>query len=106
MEKSGAHSAATPWSALVAPPALHMAGRKRDILIAFDVMTVPMVLFAALLLGLMFHFRIVYTAFISDNLVFDSGQDASDVFFIRISATTLITIALWSSTVSIDDDKG
>ncbi|KAJ9663076.1 hypothetical protein H2198_001068 [Neophaeococcomyces mojaviensis] len=93
----------TAYSAVVAgydQPTTRIHGRVKEILIAFAVMTVPMIVFSALLLGLIFHYRVVQNAFASENLAFSSGQDDSDVFFVKISATTLITIASWSSTVA------
>jgi hypothetical protein len=81
-------------------PPTHIAGRIADIFVAFIIMTVPMVLFSALLLGLVYHYRIVQNAFVSENLAFDLGQNDSNVFFAKISATTLITIASWCSTIA------
>jgi hypothetical protein len=81
-------------------PSTHIGGRIADILVAFTIMTIPMILFSALLLGLVYHYRIVQNAFVSENLAFDSGQDDSNSFFAKISATTLIVIASWCSTIA------
>ena len=78
----------------------HIGGRIADILIAFTIITVPMILFSALLLGLVYHYRVVQNTFSSENLEFDSGQDNSNVFFVKISATTLIAVASWCSTTA------
>lgn len=77
-----------------------MEGRVREILLAFAVMTLPMTIFSGLMLGLVFHFRITQNNFISNELAFDSDQNNSNVYFVRISATTFTTIASWSSTVA------
>jgi hypothetical protein len=82
----------------MAYPLAHIGGTITDILVAFAIMTLPMILLSALLLGLVYHYRIVQHAFESQNLAFDSGQDDSNVFYAKISATTLSAIASWSST--------
>ncbi|KPI35252.1 uncharacterized protein AB675_3758 [Cyphellophora attinorum] len=74
-------------------------GRVKEISIAFAVMTVPMLAFSAALVGLVFYFRVTQNAFVSEDLAFDPQRDAS-VFFVDISATTLITVASWSSTAA------
>ncbi|KAK5063183.1 hypothetical protein LTR84_005260 [Exophiala bonariae] len=81
-------------------PTTRIHGRVKEIMIAFAVMTIPMTIFSALLLGLIFHYRVVQNPFVSDDLAFDAGQDVSSVVFVKISATTLITIASWSSTTA------
>lgn len=82
------------------PPSAHIRGHITNILIAFTIMTVPMILFSSLLLGLVYHYRVVQNGFVSQNLAFDSGQVDSNVFFVKISATTLIAIASWCSTIA------
>ncbi|KAJ5949991.1 hypothetical protein N7454_001575 [Penicillium verhagenii] len=77
-----------------------MQGRIQEILIAFAVMTLPMLIFSGLLLGLVFHYRVTQNDFTSSDLTFDSDQNDSSVYFVRISATTLTTVASWSSTVA------
>ncbi|EXJ70190.1 uncharacterized protein A1O5_06258 [Cladophialophora psammophila CBS 110553] len=99
MRETTASATVTPVAGYSQPKkCIH--GRLKEILIAFAVMTVPMIAFSALLLGLVFHYRVVLNDFASENLAFDSGQNDSGVFFVNISATTLITIASWSSTVA------
>ena len=75
-------------------------GRAKEILIAFLVMTLPMLLFSGLLLGLIFHLRVVHNGFVSNNLAFSDGHRDSNAIYVRISSTTLITIASWSSTLA------
>jgi hypothetical protein len=77
-----------------------IGGRYLDIVLSFLVMTVPMLAFSALLLGLIYHYRIVPNPFPSDNLRFDGGRDGSSVIYVGLSATTLITVASWSSTIA------
>lgn len=77
-----------------------MGGRYREILLAFCIITVPMVVFSGLLLGLVFHFRVVHNEFISKNLSFTGVRNEPNVIYVKISATTLTTVASWSSTVA------
>lgn len=80
--------------------AKQMKGRIQEILIAFAVMTLPLLIFSGLLLGLVFHYRIKQNDFTSNDLAFDLDQNDSSVYFVRISATTLTTVASWSSTIA------
>jgi len=75
-------------------------GRGREILIASMAMILSMILFSGLLLGLIFHLRVVHNGFVSSNLAFKDGHDDPDAIYVRISSTTLITIASWSSTLA------
>lgn len=77
-----------------------MGGRYLEILFSFLVMTVPMLALSALLLGLTYRYRIVRNPFVSDNLRFGEDQDGSNAIYVDLSATTLITVASWSSTIA------
>lgn len=77
-----------------------MKGRIQEILIAFAVMTLPLLILSGLLLGLIFHYRIKQNDFASNNLAFDKDQNDASVYYVRISATTLAQVASWSSTVA------
>ena len=77
-----------------------MRGRYLDILFSFLIMTIPMLAFSALLLGLIYHYRIVRNEFPSENLSFVGRDDESSAIYVRLSATTLITVASWSSTIA------
>lgn len=74
-------------------------GRVRQIVVAFTVMSLPMLIFSGLLLGLIFCYRVEENKFASDDLQFDD-HDYSSAYFVRLSATTLITVASWSSTLA------
>ncbi|KAF2188654.1 hypothetical protein K469DRAFT_660398 [Zopfia rhizophila CBS 207.26] len=77
-----------------------MRGRIREIILAFSVMAVPMLLFSALLLGLVYHYRITQNPSLSDNLRFEGQVQEAGAVLVRISSTTLITVASWSSTLA------
>jgi len=79
---------------------IHIAGSAREILIAFAVMSIPMILFSGLLLGLIFHYRIVHKGFVSKELVFATSGTDSGSFYVKLSSSTLITVASWSSTLA------
>jgi hypothetical protein len=81
-------------------PSVRIGGRVREIVVAFLVMTVPMTIFSGLLLGLIFYYRIIQNEFAFSNLAFDSGHNDAGYIFVRLSATTLIVIASWSSTIA------
>lgn len=63
-------------------------------------MTLPMLLFSALLLGLIFHYKVSQNAFVSPNLQFATLADDKKAILVGLSATTLTIIASWSSTLA------
>ncbi|KAF2475883.1 uncharacterized protein BDR25DRAFT_310334 [Lindgomyces ingoldianus] len=81
-------------------PPVPIGGRVNEVLLAFRIMTIPMVLFSALLLGLIYHFRVEPTTSSTSNLSLSSPTQAPRFILVTISATTLTTIASWSSTVA------
>ncbi|KAK0127663.1 hypothetical protein ONS96_007184 [Cadophora gregata f. sp. sojae] len=82
-----------------ATSASRMRGRTGDILFAFSLMTIPMSIFSALLLGLIFYFKVTPNDSASPD--FRLGQPSQDsVIYVDISATTLTTVASWSSTIA------
>lgn len=97
MNKPKASSSTVP---VASRSTTHIHGRVKEILIAFAIMTLPMIIFSAILLGLVFHFRVVQKPFASSQLAFENGQDDPDVIFVKINATTLNAIASWSSTIA------
>ncbi|KAH8594547.1 hypothetical protein B0O99DRAFT_742052 [Bisporella sp. PMI_857] len=82
------------------PSSTRIGGRIQEILTAFAVMTLPMILFSGLLLGLIFRYRVVQNDFVSSNLAFDSDQHNANAIFVRLSASTLIVVSSWSSTIA------
>ncbi|KAH7370635.1 hypothetical protein BKA65DRAFT_21679 [Rhexocercosporidium sp. MPI-PUGE-AT-0058] len=77
-----------------------MRGRVGDILFAFSLMTIPMTLFSALLLGLIFYFRVTPSSAGSPDFQLPDASAHGNVIYVDISATTLTTVASWSSTVA------
>ncbi|RPA87890.1 hypothetical protein BJ508DRAFT_409860 [Ascobolus immersus RN42] len=62
-------------------------------------MTLPMVVFSGLLLGLIFYYRVVPNKSSSSTLALPT-QQYDDFLLVKISSTTLISVASWSSTVA------
>ena len=77
-----------------------LSGKWLEIAFCFVVMTVPMLIFSALLLGLIYKYRIKENDFVSPNLRFASSQLDENAVYVDLSATLLITVASWSSTVA------
>ena len=82
-------------------PTKGMTGRKRDIGFAFLVVTVPKILFSAILLGLVYRYQVTPNPITSEDLGMSLDQDSSDVVFVNMSATILVFIASWSSSVAL-----
>lgn len=76
-----------------------MSGRLSDLGLSFVVLTIPMLLFSVCLIGLVFHFRLTPPSKIFENLYVD-GQDNAGVYYINLSATFLVFIASWSSSLA------
>lgn len=77
-----------------------MQGPYREVWLSFLVMTVPMIVFSAILLGLTFALKVEHQGFASPNLRFPGPQEDDSVILVRINATTYATIASWSSTIA------
>lgn len=75
----------------------------RTILLNFAALTLPMLFLSALLLGLIYRHRTTHGAAVSDALAGGDGGvgvDEPGVVYVRISSTTLVTVASWSSTLA------
>ena len=77
-----------------------MSGRFTDIFLSFVIVTIPMLLFAALLLGLVFHYRVTHNYPQYENLQLDGATDEPHVYYVNLSATFLVFIASWSSSLA------
>jgi hypothetical protein len=79
-----------------------MSGRLTDITVAACVVTIPMVVFSAILLGLVFSHQVIIGATPFDQLkpVHSALEDASGAYLVDINATSLIFIASWSSSLA------
>ncbi|CZS99954.1 uncharacterized protein RCO7_01693 [Rhynchosporium graminicola] len=84
----------------VSPAQPRMGGQKGDIIFAFSLMAIPMSLFSALLLGLIFYFKVSSPLSGSPELQLPGAPTHDNVIYVNISATTLTTVASWSSTLA------
>jgi hypothetical protein len=99
-DKRGAYSNVASVLNGVGKPeqARQIQGRVRQIVIAFAVMVLPMLLLSGLLLGLIFFYRVPPNKYIHEDLGLE--QDFPDAYLVHFSATMLVTVASWSSTVA------
>lgn len=99
-DKRGAYSnvASIPHEVGKQQQERQIQGRVRQIVIAFAVMVFPMLLLSGLLLGLIFSYHVPPNKYVHDNLGLE--QNHSDAYLVHFSATTLVTVASWSSTVA------
>ena len=82
------------------PTGKRMAARYSNIATSFVVVTIPMLLFTAVLLGLIFYYRVSHNTPPFDNLLVAGAQDEASVYYVNIEATFLIFISSWSSSVA------
>lgn len=72
-----------------------------DILLACLTATLPMIFLSVATLYIVFHYRIDDTVCQLQELCPQLNQTSSDVYLVDFSATTLTTIASWSSSISL-----
>jgi hypothetical protein len=76
-----------------------MSGRLSGLGLSFVILTIPMLLFSACLIGLVFHFKVTPPSKIFENLQVDE-QDDDGIYYVNLSSTFLIFIASWSSSLA------
>lgn len=69
------------------PTGKRMAARYSNIATSFVIVTIPMLLFTAVLLGLIFYYRVSHNTPPFDNLLVAGAQDEASVYFVNIEAT-------------------
>jgi hypothetical protein len=77
-----------------------MGGRFSDIALSSLILTIPMLLFVCVLLGLVFHYRVQPKGVPFENLKLSGSQDEKGVYYVNISSTVLVFIASWSSSLA------
>jgi hypothetical protein len=77
-----------------------MSGRLPDIALSFSVVTIPMLLFTGFLLGLVYHYRITHNDVPFETLRVAGTTDEAGIYYVNLSATILIFIASWSSSLA------
>jgi len=76
-----------------------ISGRLSSLGLSFVILTIPMLLFSACLIGLVYYFRVTPPSKIFENLRVN-GQDDAGIYYVRLNATFLIFIASWSSSLA------
>jgi hypothetical protein len=83
-------------------PTKHRASRGYSaVLIQSCVIILPMLVFPAVLLGVVFHYRISGSASLFPSLDSPSAELDQNAYYVNMSATTIATIASWSSSVAL-----
>jgi uncharacterized membrane protein YecN with MAPEG domain len=77
-----------------------LGGRYGSIFLSFFVVTLPMLAFSAVLLGLVMKYRVQYSAGPYTNLEMQGFAYSSGSYYVDLSATFLIFVASWSSSVA------
>jgi hypothetical protein len=85
---------------VVVQPRRAMSGRYSDIAMSFSIITIPMMLLPAVLLGLVFHNRVTYSGVPFENLRPDGLQDEPGIYYVNLSGTFLVFVASWASSVA------
>jgi len=83
------------------PPARRrqLSGRLSQVALSFFVLTGPMLAFTAVLLGLVFHYRVKHADGPFPNLQTRDMRDEAGIYYVKLSATFLIFISSWSSSL-------
>lgn len=77
-----------------------MQAGKGEIWLALGVISIPLVVISSLLLGIVFSRHVQPTESTSSALVINANEHESNVYYVRISSTTLVLLASFSSTIS------
>jgi len=77
-----------------------MGGRTSDILFRFGVITFPMLIFAGVLLGLVFHYRVTHNDPPYPNLEVPGAIDEPGIYYVNLNVSYFTFIASWSSTLA------
>jgi len=78
-----------------------ISGKLFDVLLACALITIPMTLFPLVLLYLVFRYQVHQAVPLANNLDLLGNSTDSGHYYVDISATTLVFVASWSSTVSL-----
>jgi hypothetical protein len=84
----------------VVPDGRRMSGRISEIALSSALVVIPMLVFSTSLLGLVFHYRVTHNGSNFGNLNLAGTEDESGVYYVDLSATLLIFIASWSSSLA------
>jgi hypothetical protein len=77
-----------------------ISNRLSDIGFSCLILTMPMILFSAVLLGLVFSYRVTHHGVAYENLRLNETAEDAGFYFVAINSTFLIFIASWSSSLA------
>ncbi|RFU23764.1 hypothetical protein B7463_g12575, partial [Scytalidium lignicola] len=77
-----------------------MGGRYSDIAWSFLILTLPILLLACVLLGLVFHYRVTSNGVPFENLSLSVKNDETGIYYVNFSPTILVFIASRSSSLA------
>lgn len=98
-KEDGSTGSLTQPRSVAEDPSARMSGRLIDIWTAFAIVTIPMLAFSAVLLGLIYKYRVTHSTTGNDRLRSPGTSDEAGVYYVDMSATVLIFISSWSSSV-------
>jgi ABC-type spermidine/putrescine transport system permease subunit I len=78
---------------------LNLQGAKKDILLSLAIIFVPNLILTAVLLGLVFHYQVPQTHSELPGVPDPLARESS-AYLVDFSATKLLTVASWTSTLS------
>ena len=81
-------------------PVQHVGGALLEICLAVATITLPLIALSVLLLALIFRHRVSHAQPTSNTLRYPTLVDEPGVYYVNMSATKLITIASWASSVA------
>jgi len=99
LESSYAGSFAPQDEREVSPPPQRMSGQRSDIALNSALLALPL-LFSAVLLGVVFHYRVKHNSAVSDDFQLPGTVDEPGVYYVNFEATRLFFIASWSSSLA------
>jgi hypothetical protein len=88
-----------PWETRQTREIINLEGGKKNILLALAIIVTPNVILTAVILGLVFHYQVPQT-YSQLPGVPDPLARESSAFLIDFSATKLLTVASWTSTLT------
>jgi hypothetical protein len=78
---------------------INLQEARKEILLSLAIIFVPNLIFTAILLGLVFHYQVPQTYFELPGVPEQVARESS-AYLINFSATKLLTVASWTSTLS------
>lgn len=79
----------------------HFSKGYSAVMIPACIIIVPMLLFPAILLGVIFHYRVSSAQSLFSDLQGNDEELDQDAYYVDMSATTIVTIASWSSSIAL-----